>query len=81
MTVQAAALLQDAGSDQLLWSVLSHHALSKPRCGICSAAKKKEVKMKHFEQWVRLPILLLVSVYSQQVTPFLLSCSLPVQQC
>ena len=56
VTVQAAALLQDAGSDQLLWSVLSHYALSKPRYDICSAAKAKEVEMKHFEQWVRLPL-------------------------
>jgi hypothetical protein len=70
VSVRTAALLHDGGMDQLLCSVLGHYLAVKIECGTCSKNRAKGPAEKSVtEQFVRLPVMLLVSVYSQQVLP------------
>ncbi|KAL0018820.1 hypothetical protein WJX77_001924 [Trebouxia sp. C0004] len=69
VSVRTAALLHDGGMDQLLCSVLGHYLAAKVECGAC-AENRPDWKLPALksvtEQFVRLPVMLLVSVYSQQ---------------
>ncbi len=70
VSVRYAALLHDGGMDQLLCSVLGHYSAVKTECGNCAQKRKDWMRpaMKSVtEQFVRLPVMLLVSVQSQQV--------------
>ncbi len=70
VSVRIAALLHDGGMDQLLCSVLGHHLASRVECGICSEGRAKgPAKKSVTEQLLRWPVMLLVSVQSQQVLP------------
>lgn len=70
VSVRSAALLHDGGAHQLLCSVFGHHAASRMVCDICCQGREdwKEPVIKSVaEQWLKLPVVLLASVFSQQV--------------
>lgn len=78
VSVRTAALLHDGGAHQLLYSVFAHHAASRMVCEICCEGREdwKEPVMKSVtEQWLKLPIVLLASVFSQQVGCTSLVCN------
>ncbi|DBA88084.1 TPA: hypothetical protein ACH3X2_005084 [Trebouxia sp. C0005] len=86
VSVRTAALLHDGGMGQLLCSVLGHYMFVRTECGFCSKGRKKGPAEKSVtEQFVRLPVMLLVSVYSQQThsagTDINDAVSLHLQQC
>ena len=70
VSVRTAALLHGGGMNQLLCSVLGHYLFGEIECGFCSKGRKKgPAKKSVTEQFVRLPVMLLVAVQSQQVLP------------
>ncbi|KAA6418291.1 MAG: hypothetical protein FRX49_11800, partial [Trebouxia sp. A1-2] len=86
VSVRTAALLHDGGMGQLLCSVLAHYMAVRIECGLCSEGRRKGPAEKSVtEQFVRLPVMLLVSVYSQQThsagTDINDAVSLHLQQC
>ena len=75
VSVRTAALLHGGGMNQLLCSVLGHYLFGEIECGFCSKGRKKgPAKKSVTEQFVRLPVMLLVAVQSQQVCQTTLLC-------
>ncbi len=72
VSVRYAALLHGGGMDQLLCSVLGHYLAAKTECKDCAEKRKDGMRpavKSVTEQLQRWPVMLLVSVQSQQVLP------------
>ena len=70
VSVRTAALLHGGGMDQLLCSLIQHYLFGEPECEFCTKGRIKGPATKSVtEQFVRLPVMLLVAVQSQQVLP------------
>jgi len=72
VSVRTAALLHGGGMDQLLCSVLGHYLAAKTECKDCAEKRKDGMRpavKSVTEQLQRWPVMLLVSVQSQQVLP------------
>ena len=70
VSVRYAALLHGGGMDQLLCSVLGHYLAAKTECKDCAEKRKDGMRpavKSVTEQLQRWPVMLLVSVQSQQV--------------